>query len=52
MNKRCEKILRTGENKNSFVKRKVFFGYNEILAKLSILLIVALYLMLGDRQFH
>lgn len=39
-------IKRKKDNKNSFINRKVFFGYNEILVKLSVLLIVALYFVI------
>lgn len=34
------------DNKKSFINRRVFFGYNEILVKLSVLLIVALYFVI------
>lgn len=33
-------------NKNSFINRRVFFGYNEILIKLSALLMVSLYFVI------
>lgn len=39
-------IKRKKDNKNSFINRRVFFGYNEILVKLSVLLIVALYFVI------
>lgn len=34
------------DNKNSFIKRSIFFGYNEILIKLSVLLIIAVYFVI------
>ncbi|WP_342982484.1 hypothetical protein [Ruminococcus sp. 2227st1_E6_2227SCRN_220401] len=37
---------RKKENRNSFINRRVFFGYNEILVKLAALLIVALYFVI------
>lgn len=39
-------IKRGKNNKKSFINRRVFFGYNEILVKLSVLLIVALYFVI------
>lgn len=39
-------IKRKKDNKNSFINRRVFFGYNEILVKLAVLLIVALYFVI------
>ena len=39
-------IKRGKNNKKSFINRRVFFGYNEILIKLSVLLIVALYFVI------
>ncbi len=39
-------IKREKDNKKSFINRRVFFGYNEILVKLSVLLIVALYFVI------
>ena len=39
-------IKRKKDNKNSFINRRVFFGYNEILVKLSVLLIMALYFVI------
>ncbi len=37
---------RKKDNRNSFINRRVFFGYNEILVKLAALLIVALYFVI------
>ena len=37
---------RKKDNRNSFINRRVFFGYNEILVKLAVLLIVALYFVI------
>ena len=37
---------RKKDNRNSFINRRVFFGYNEILVKLVALLIVALYFVI------
>lgn len=39
-------IKRKKDNKNSFINRRVFFGYNEILVKLSVLLVVTLYFVI------